>query len=421
MNGMDAYSKAGRLVLILGVLAWATGALWARGAEGDEKFIQSTDRSAEKFTPGTQRFLAGATLELRGEATIVGAEVKLKQIARWSDSDKAAFEPVADLIVSRVGAGTAFRAVTLKELKSTLSDAGVNLAVIKFAGASHCTITRSDVASDERSSLRDWVDAKLAEGASTQPVKVEPVASVKPRVAQLASLVQGESKPIEVKTLKEMLVADLADRLSLPVDAIQMRFNQTDEKILRLAEPLFHFNVDGQRIHNLGEVAWDVTILSEGAKPSSQKMLIRANARAWQEQLIARIPLAYHQEIRSTDLVERRTLVDQIMPDVLMTRDQVIGQTAGRELQAGTVLTARLIEATPMAKIGDLLSVTITQGNVKITTVARAMEAGAYGQTIRARREGDGATYDVTLTGPKAGKMTPVGAPPERATANVAE
>ena len=44
------------------------------------------------------RALAGATLELRGEATITGGDVKLKQVCRWSDTDKAAFEPIADFL-----------------------------------------------------------------------------------------------------------------------------------------------------------------------------------------------------------------------------------------------------------------------------------------------------------------------------------
>jgi flagella basal body P-ring formation protein FlgA len=86
------------------------------------------------------------------------------------------------------------------------------------------------------------------------------------------------------------------------------------------------------------------------------------------------------------------------------------------------VLTSKLVEAMPLAKIGDLLTVTLEQGNVQITTVARAMEGGSYGQTVRAKQEGSGAVLDVTLTGPKAGRMTPMTpTPPERATANISE
>jgi flagella basal body P-ring formation protein FlgA len=233
--------------------------------------------------------------------------------------------------------------------------------------------------------------------------------------------VQGPAKSAEVKSLRDLLIADIAERLSLAPESIQMRFSPSDEKLLKLSEPLFRFNVDGQRIRNLGEVMWEVTILSDSGKASSQKTLIRATAKAWQEQLVARIPLAYHQEFRGTDIMERRSLVDQIETDTPVTRDQVVGQQAARELRVGTVLTAKLIEAMPLAKIGDLVNVTLSQGNVQITTVARAMEAGSYGQTIRAKHEGSGAIYDVTLTAPKAGRIMPIKTAPEQATANVVQ
>ena len=428
MRRMDAYSKAGRTVLLLVLFAWAVGIVWAHVACGDEVVLDSQPSEekfatggtapvlqAGKFTPGTPRFLAGATLEMRSEATIVGGDVKLKQICRWSENDKAAFDPVADLIVARVGDTAAFRAVTVKELKSTLSDAGINMAVIRFAGATHCTITRSDAQSDERASLQEWVNARTAQGASTQPatVKATPVAAAG---AQTAVMVQSVAKA-ENRTLRDLLVADLAERLSLDPTSLQLFFSPSDENLLRLSEPLFHFTIDGDRIRNLGEVTWEVGVSTADGKAARQKAYVRAKAKAWQDLLLARVPLAFHQEIRSTDLIDQRTLLDQLQTDTPLKRDQVVGQQAGREMRAGTVITAKLIEAMPLARIGDLITVTLTQGGVQITTVARAGESGSFGQTIRAKHEGDGVMYDVTLTGPKAGRLTPATPSPEHAVA----
>src|SRR5260370_34976026 len=136
----NAVGKTMRLIVTLTILAWAMQLLLAHYGYGTEVTAEprdtATEQSApqpeEKFVPGTPRFLSGATLELRGEATIVGGEVKLKQICRWADGDKSAFEPIADLIVARMGAGVPFRAVTLMELKTFLHDAGVNMAVIRM-------------------------------------------------------------------------------------------------------------------------------------------------------------------------------------------------------------------------------------------------------------------------------------------------
>src|SRR3954465_10353722 len=85
--------------LALTFLAWATQTLfhqWGFGAElavnGEEKFIGSNN---------------GGTREMKAEASIYGREVTLKQVCRWGDGDKAIFEPVADLVVTRIEEGKA--------------------------------------------------------------------------------------------------------------------------------------------------------------------------------------------------------------------------------------------------------------------------------------------------------------------------
>src|SRR5205807_1434687 len=109
------------------LLAWATQTLlhqWGYGAEVG---------GSERFVPGGAHLAEPATLELRGEATILGADVKLKQVCRWSNRDAQFFAPVADLTISRVTSHAPFRAVTIDEVKHTLHDAGVNLAMVRFA------------------------------------------------------------------------------------------------------------------------------------------------------------------------------------------------------------------------------------------------------------------------------------------------
>jgi flagella basal body P-ring formation protein FlgA len=418
-SDMQGIAKAIRTVAALAALACATQLLWQSISFGDEpqtntvaadtteKFAQP---SSEGFALQSGRFLAGATLELRSEATIEGGDVKLKQICRWSAAEQDAFSPIADLVVAKMGNGVAFRAMTLTDLKSTLSDAGVNLAIIRFSGATHCTITRSDANGDERSGLQEWVNAKMAVGPATQPAAEATL--VAPSSTQNAE----PAKPNH--TLRDRLLADLCERVSLDPNNVEMHFSPGDDKVLNLSEPLFQFDVNAVRVHNIGDVAWDVTIYAAGTKTSSHKTTISAVARVWQEQLLVQRPMLFHQTIRNEDLTTRRALVDRLDGETLLKRDQVVGQLCAHDLQAGTVLTARLVEAAPLAKTGDLVTVTLAQGNVKVTTVVRAMDGGSFGQSIRGKQETTGTIFDVTLTGPKTGEISPE-SPPQTASANV--
>ncbi len=413
INTPTSFARAMRLVLVLAILAWAAEAAFGQ----EERFVPSTLSGSG---------MATATLELRAEATIVGGDIKLKQISRWSDSDATAFQPIADLVIAKVGPSTAFRAITVKELKQTLTDAGVNIAVIRFAGTTQCTVTRSDVTTDERANLEDWISARSG-NATTQPAKtltVKPSVTPTANDARTAAALQpAHIDGIDPKsqdrnpyhTLRELLVADLAERLSLDPDVLQMHFNPVDDKVLSLSEPHFRFHVEGQRVRNLGNVSWEVTIVADGG--ASQKTSVNAIARAWQEQLLVRKPMAQKQTIRTEDLVDRRTLVDQMPDDPPMKREQVVGQLVNRDLKPGTVLTSRLVDAAPLAQTGDLITVTVEQGKVQITTAARAMEGGTFGQTIKVKNESTGSTYEVTLIAPKKGRMT---GPTTEGTASVA-
>ena len=75
-----------------------------------------------------------------------------------------AFLPVVDLVITRLDRSSPFRAITVEQIRTTLHDAGMNLAVIKFAGPTSCTLTRSDATYDEQSALRLWAAAKDGKG-----------------------------------------------------------------------------------------------------------------------------------------------------------------------------------------------------------------------------------------------------------------
>jgi len=416
--------KTVRLLVALTILAWATQTLmlqWGFGAEPPRRGLgeppatgPTHERVAqERFVPGTERFAAGATIELRAEATVVGEEFRLRQVARWSQQDEAVLAPVAELILVRVGPGAPFRAISLAEVKDTLQSAGINIAALNFVGASSCTVNRSDVEYDEQTALQQWIDAKEAITAAAVPTTA-PAREEEAAPAPATSVVASDRQ--DVRTLRQRLVADLAQRLNLPAESLQVDFKTQDARTLALAEPMFRFEVEPMRVKNLGEVSWLVLIVADG---QAQKAVISADARAWQAQLVVAKPLAMKQMIREDDLVERKTLVERLPDEPLLARAEAVGQQAARPLAAGTVLTSRAVEAVQLVKAGQFVTITLEQGGIKIKSVAKALESGAYGQTIRVKNESTKDVFQVILTGPQVATMN-LSAPTRTAPSNLA-
>ncbi len=132
----------------------------------------------------------GATIELRGEATIVGSDLKLKQVCRWSDADNAAMAPLADLIIAHYGPRPSrSKAISVDDIKQTLHEAGVNISGINFVGTMKCTINRSDAQYDPHAGLNQWIDARNGDQpADNSQAAAALTAASQPAAPQMAAV-----------------------------------------------------------------------------------------------------------------------------------------------------------------------------------------------------------------------------------------
>ena len=274
--------KQVQFLVALTLLAWATETLrhqWAFGSEQINTQVQvdaprrivlpqseggdSDDAVAppaknvptaapEQFAPAACGLACPGTLELRSDATIVGAEIKLKQICRWTATDQAAFAPLADFIVNRIKPGTATISVSIHDLRKTLQDAGVNMAAIDFAGASACKIVRSDAGNDQRPALDDWIATHAAaSSAVTASATLPPDGSwngAPGKGITVTSTASPTTAPVgsdekQFHTLREKLITDLALRTKVSAESLEMEFRPQDEKVLALSEPQFQFDI----------------------------------------------------------------------------------------------------------------------------------------------------------------------------------
>jgi hypothetical protein len=306
-----------QILALLTLLAWATHTLLAQWALGAQPETAPAVAGQERFVPATSASGGGGTLELRGEATVIGASVQLRQICRWAESDNALFAPIADLDVARLDERPSV-ALNVDQLKTRLQEAGVNLAVIRFAGATACAVTRSDsppMASISGDALTDAARTAAGQGSGSPiALSVAPASAGAPDGKQPTDPAAATSKPApqaaeHYHTLRDVLVKDLSDRTHVPVDSLQVDFAQRDQKLLNLSEPFFHFDLVPQQFRTLGNVRWDLVILTQNG---SQKATIDAVARAWQDQVVLTRPVDQRQVIRHDDVAERRILVDRL-------------------------------------------------------------------------------------------------------------
>ena len=385
--------RQARIIIMLLILAAATHLCSYQLAHGQSREV-SDAVSSEKFIISPERFNRGVTIEFREESTVVGNEIRLRQIARWSDADKEILDPIGDLIVARLDNKTAFRKVSMAEVKSMLGDAGINISTIHFVGRMFCTVNRSDVQFAEGAALRQW--SNLKDSPATQPT----------------SAIQEPARPDVIvaedagKSLKQLLAENLAQKLGLSIDVLQLTFRSQDDRVLRLVEPHFKFTIEPQHTGNLGDVSWNVQINTATGK---ERVFVQAYACAWQDQILVSKPLTTRQTITEADIECRRTLADKLPDDVLLRKEQIVGQAAARDLKPGMFYTARTVDPVQLVKQGQFVTIQLANGGVRIKSVAKALDSGTLGQSIRVKNETTRDVYRVTVTGAQEASVDAVG------------
>jgi flagella basal body P-ring formation protein FlgA len=340
-----------------------------------------------------------ASVELQPEITANSNEVTLKQICQWPEGDGEMLAEFADLIVVRFEKDAAFTTIGVEQIQSILRDAGLNPASVNFSGAASCRIVRGDVKIDEAAALRDWMrqagdDTALADAAKTT---TQAAPSDPPGVAKGDNAPSKPDIGPELRDLRARLIYDLAHRINISVDRLQIEFSAEDQKLLILPNS-DAISVEPQRANDLGNVSWLVTTSVNG---DTKRVRIAARARAWIDQVVCTHPLGLRQTITEADIETKRVLADRLPQDPLVTPEQVIGQQAARDLKVGSVMTAKLLAPVELVRPGQLVTVFMRRGAIEVKSVARALQAGSAGQSVKVKNEATGDLFQVTLVGPQ--------------------
>jgi flagella basal body P-ring formation protein FlgA len=340
----------------------------------------------------------GMVLELRDEVAVTGPEVRLKHVIRCGPAEAAALDQTLEVVLVRFAGNASTLALDLATIKQTLEKHGVSLLAVRFSGAAVCRVQRLDDPGQAALLARGQEQIKSVLAAA--PPTAFP--ATRPAAIDIAPLGPAGFAPGAFHTLRDRLLADVAERFGLGAEDIVPRWRAEDEKYLALAEPAWRFHIQPRPRAGIGDMVWDVTV---GGSGPEQRITVIANIRVWRTVLRTTRALGYRQVIREQDIRTARVLVERLEEGVQLRPEQVIGSQTSRMLGPDEIVTASAVEASRLVQTGQLLTVTVNRPGVVIKWVAEARESGVYGQVIRVRRPGTRDEFSVRLVGPELGEL----------------
>ncbi len=369
-------------------------------------------RVCAQTSSGEQFVSPGVVLELRSAASVVGPEIRLKDVLRWNDAGSTICEPLADVVVARFGTGST-SSIALQDIRKVLDGAGVTPGGIRLQGPMQMQVSR--------------IQAVSRQVASPAPVRAEAVVAatergsanqIEPMVASDATLPQADGAPGPRKTsggeapvqpqkarltLRQLLEQDVARRLSIDPLVLDVQLETADPSVLELSQPDYEFTMVPRLMRRIGPASWRVTVRSG---KDSHEYDIRGNVRQWVNQVIATRPMAQRQEISATDVEVRRVLMERAPADPpLTTADGVIGQAAGRNIDVGAPITAKMLQPLLLVRANQVITVVSQFGSVQVRSAMRSVEQGVMGQVIKARNELTRQIIDVEVIGAQTGRV----------------
>jgi len=310
---------------------------------------------------------ANDSIRLRAQAQVSGQEVHLTDIAQLRGHD---VELLDQLTIGQFKPGHTQITVTLKQLRTQLTDQGLNWAKISLSGYARCQIDR------------------------LEPDQHAPATQAAPTLANPILDVALDTS----KTLRDHVTAFIQQAANVPLDDLGISFSPRNADLLNRSSWLDRYEFQPLTTAPLGRVP----IVIRRYRDDQLMDTWRVNADVTRRYLAVMMnrSISRGQTFTPDDVQVREVYLDNALASPMTKLSQVIGRSANAVLRANAVVYPEHLRSPWLVKRGELVTVRCVTGGLVVKTVARASENGVLNQTIQIRSDRSHQTYPVRVIGP---------------------
>ena len=318
------------------------------------------------------------SIRLHDQASVKSDQVRLRDVAELKGTNT---QTLSEIVVATLGPNEQNTTVTLTRVRDQLSQHGVNWGKLSLRGYAQCNVTR--LTNDSR--LADDTGDVATFQAAPAPLIANPMEEI-----SLGSTI----------TLRERLIEFIAKFAE--TDPTELRITFADHDDPALSQSTWHDRYEFEPISStaLGRVPIVVRRFRDDHLVDSTRIMVDVAKRYMAA--VATRSIGRGQMFTPGDVEIREVYLDGAATPVADLA-QVIGETAGAIVRAGTVLYDDDLRSPLVARRGQLMTVRCISGGLVVKTVGRAKEDGSRGQIIQVRNERTREYYAVRLTGTQQG------------------
>ncbi len=318
---------------------------------------------------------------LKGSVRLAGGveEVRLADIAELSGPFAQKY---ADTVVARVHDSTGAMEVSVRQVRSALSDAGVHWGKVNLNGAT--VIVRPAGPGDTSGPL------------FMRPATIETTARMLPAVNR-GTLDQADNLVV-LPTLRGAVARTILAGLGLPPESVRMTFDDRDAAVLDVNLDTHRFEIQPMSNLDSDRVVLSIRAWSDGRVVNRQSLSVRLLLST--EVVVVRRDIRRGDVMHEADCAVERRWITPIQASTLCGFVEAVGRVANMPLKAGDVLKKKHVKREVLVRRGDRVMVRCLVGGVVLSLEAEARGNGAEGESIELRKLGERDTFMATIVGP---------------------
>lgn len=334
------------------------------------------------------------SVRLWPSAVVVGDTMRLSDLCRIESTGDAGDVSLADLVIGDAPRPGGSRLIHMAMIRAALASSGVNMARVTLGGATRCAVVRprGDAVGQP---TRDETAAPL----TTRRTRNHP-RRARTNAASLGSTRRG-SAGSRVRTLRDAVVDYFTAELRRYGGTAGVVFDRTDVKLLDLPDTQYDFRVRRNKGPALGLISLNVDVRADGRTVQTVPMVVQVTMI--RRVVIAARPINQGSTVRAVDVDVIASSFTRLTKLGFSDPVQVIGQRAKRFISAGTTIDPNTLESVPLVARGQVVTLTVVSGAVRIVTTATATKEGRLGEIITVRSANRRRTeFDAVVIGPSA-------------------
>jgi flagella basal body P-ring formation protein FlgA len=327
------------------------------------------------------------TIRIQRVGVVTDEFIRIADVAVVTGLDAASTEAIGNLRIVKSPVAGASRVLPRDPIRATLRAGGVNFAALSLMGATRCEVSRpAEMPEATQADVPRAGESRVPLAPKTRRDRTQPVT--------LGDAIRGYLDHSMAEYGGDVVVslpARIQDALSLSTPEYNFRIRATDDR-------------------KLGMVGLEVEVRRGGRL--EQTLPVVADVMLTKKVVVTRRGVNRNAVVTEKDLTFAERTFTRVADIPESEPAALIGNKARRFVPTGDLIRVGDVMPLTLVERNDRVSITVRRGRVNIQTVAKAREAGGYGDVIEVMNEASRKNYFVRITGPGTAELTT--APPRK-------